>query len=76
MKNHEKLEHECLIHRYLYYVLGKPILSDYEYDRLEEQAIEALEDANVEESPMYYPGSSLEESYSKDIISEALELLP
>lgn len=32
------LEDLCLAHRYLYYVVGRPVISDFDYDRLERMA--------------------------------------
>lgn len=49
---------ECLKHRYRYYVLNKPIITDYEYDLLEKKAI--LED---DQNYLNKPGSDLISSY-------------
>lgn len=34
----QQLEHEIMVHRYLYYVECQPVISDYEYDMLERKA--------------------------------------
>lgn len=65
------LENLVLAHRYLYYVLGDPIISDFEYDILERSARENL----PEESPVHSVGSSLKTSYSQTVIKLAGELL-
>lgn len=57
-----------LAHRYLYYVLARPILSDYEYDKLEVSLTE-------EEKREIGVGSSLKESYSQEIIDLAQSFL-
>lgn len=57
-----------LAHRYLYYVLAEPVLSDYEYDTLEHQ----LTPAEVESLGV---GSDLGSSYSTEVISLAVMLL-
>lgn len=57
-----------LIHRYLYYVLNQPIISDFEYDILEKEAKKIYPELNT-------PGSSLEESYSDEIRIKATKLL-
>ena len=68
--DNNKLELDVLAHRYLYYVLMSPVISDIEYDRLEQKACEKLDD----ESPVHGIGSSLEEDYSSEVIRHALKL--
>jgi DNA ligase (NAD+) len=63
-----KLEHEILVHRYLYYVEAQPVISDFEYDVLERKAREVL----PETSPVQGVGSSLPSSYSETIKQDAL----
>lgn len=59
----EYYEREVLVHRYLYYVLAQPTISDFEYDIIERQAREVC----PPESPVHGVGSSLPSSYSDDI---------
>ena len=59
----EIAEREVLINRYIYYVLGSRIISDMEYDCLEDYAREIL----PEESIVNDVGSSNEDDYSEDI---------
>lgn len=54
---------KCLEHRYRYYVLNEPIISDYEYDILEKEA--KKNDIN---GILNTPGSSLKSSYPEEII--------
>ena len=61
----------ALAHRYLYYVLMSPVLSDQEYDRIEEAAVEIAPD----DSPIHDPGSDLDESYSQEVKQLAYRLL-
>ena len=69
-----KLANQCMMHRYLYYVVNRPILTDVEYDILEKQAILSLE-INHPNHPIFKPGSSKEIDYHPLIIKQALELL-
>lgn len=62
------LEHEVLVHRYLYYVEAQPILSDFSYDQLEREARAVL----PETSPVHGVGSSLPSSYPESVIKDAL----
>ena len=62
-----RLEREVMVHRYLYYVLAEPVISDMEYDLLDRKAVAAC----PPESPVHQVGSSLPNSYSKEIIREA-----
>lgn len=63
----EQLEHEVMVHRYLYYVVCETILTDSEYDNLERQARRVLPEA----SPVHGVGSSLPDSYSAEVIADA-----
>lgn len=65
------LEEEVLVHRYLYYVLASPVISDFEYDKLEQKA----RDTYPENSPVHSVGSCLESSYSSRVVSLAISLL-
>lgn len=38
---------ELLVHKYLYYEMDRPILSDYEYDMMESKWFRMLEDAGI-----------------------------
>lgn len=38
---------ELLVHKYLYYEMDRPIITDYEYDMLEHKWIKMLEDAGI-----------------------------
>lgn len=60
------MEDILLEHRYRYYVLNQPIISDYEYDILEKKYLETA----PEKSLMRLPGSDLEESYPIHIINK------
>ncbi len=59
-----QLETEVMVHRYLYYVLAQPAMSDYDYDILERQAREVC----GEESPVHDVGSDCESDYPKEIV--------
>lgn len=69
-----KLANECMMHRYLYYVVNRPILTDIEYDFLEKEAIIDLEIKHPNH-PIFKPGSSKEIDYHPLIIKQALALL-
>jgi DNA ligase (NAD+) len=62
----EQLLQEVMEHRYRYYVLNNPIISDYEYDILENKAKKYAPETH----DIWKPGSSLESSYSKEIINK------
>jgi NAD-dependent DNA ligase len=66
----KKHELEVLAHRYLYYVLGEPVLPDLVYDMLEREARGIC----PRESPVHGVGSSLPESYSEDVKQRAKQL--
>lgn len=63
-------ELEVLAHRYLYYVLGEPVLPDLVYDVLEHEARGIC----PRESPVHGVGSSLSSSYSEAVVKRAKEL--
>lgn len=65
------LEIEILAHRYLYYVLTTPVISDYKYDMLERRARAEL----PEDSPVHGVGSDLKESYSNEVVVAAIKML-
>ena len=60
-------EAEIMLHRYLYYVLAEPVISDMEYDMLEREARAFCPADSVVQGV----GSSLPNSYSKEIIRAA-----
>ncbi len=64
------IEKLVLAHRYLYYVLNEPTISDQQFDRMEKEAVKK----SNPESPVNRPGSDLARSYSAEIIEIALEL--
>lgn len=53
---------QCLVHRLLYYVHSRPVLTDHEYDMLERRACQELELLCMAH-PLDLPGSDLESSY-------------
>lgn len=61
--NELSLPDQCMVHRYLYYVLNRPIISDYAYDQLEKQALVGID----ENHPLNRCGSDSESSYSDEI---------
>ena len=65
------LETRVMAHRYLYYVLAEPVLSDFDYDILERKAREV----SSEDSPVHGVGSSLPQSYSMEQVSCAMLML-
>lgn len=60
-----------MVHRYLYYVLGEPVLSDHEYDHIERQARAVC----PPDSPVHKVGSSLPSSYHIHIKLQGQRLL-
>lgn len=68
---HPDYEFLVLVHRYLYYVLSEPVISDYEYDAIEKEARKHLPIDNV----VHQVGSSLPSSYPKDVIVYAEGLI-
>lgn len=71
MEKPAKAEELVLIHRYLYYVLAEPVITDNAYDVLERNARAVC----PAESKVHGIGSSLESSYPEKIKAKALELL-
>lgn len=65
------LELQVLAHRYLYYVLAEPVISDPVYDQIEREAREVL----PETSPVHGVGSSLPSSYPDEAVAHAMLLL-
>lgn len=65
------IEDQVMVHRYLYYCLGRPLLADHDYDLLEKRAMSVVPD----ESPIHRPGSCLESSYSASVKATAMSLL-
>jgi len=61
-------EHEVLVHRFLYYVLAEPVVSDFEYDVIEREARAVL----PPESVVHKVGSSLTSSYSAEVQRDAM----
>ena len=61
------IEHEVMVHRYRYYIMCSPLISDSEYDRLEKKARDQLPSS----SPVHNIGSGLEESYNPLVIKDA-----
>jgi len=57
----------CLAHRYLYYVLSDPVISDYDYDMLERSLTPAEREA-------LGVGSELAADYSTEVIELAEKL--
>ncbi len=72
---------EVLAHRYLYYVLARPVLTDYDYDMLERLAKNEItypDDPNVAASidhVIYQVGSENPGDYPKEVIELAFKLL-
>lgn len=70
MPNPKQLETYIMAHRYLYYVLGEPVVSDFVYDQLEREARAVC----PPESPVHGVGSSLAASYTTEQVERAYEL--
>jgi len=70
LRTKEDLELLVMAHRYLYYIVCEPSLSDHAYDALERQAREVC----PPESPVHGIGSSLASSYTAEQIIEARTL--
>lgn len=68
MRTIEWYEKEILIHRFLYYVMCEPEISDFEYDVLEREAREVC----PEGSPVHGVGSCLPSSYPAEVKLEAI----
>ena len=76
-KDAEGLEKTLQAHRYCYYVNDAPVISDYDYDRLERQLLDFYEDHYLEPastSILNTVGSSLASSYSQEVRDYAKEL--
>ena len=63
---------QCLVHRYLYYILCRPMLTDREYDMLERDA--SNRDDTPIDHPIHKPGSDLASSYPQEIADLALQI--
>lgn len=68
-----ELTDELLYHRYLYYVLAAPEISDYQYDMMERELrrLEDRYDYCRSDSPSITVGSELPETYPKHIRERA-----
>lgn len=64
------LEQLVLAHRYRYYVMDDPVISDAEYDQLEREAMYL----HPSTSSVHDVGSSLASSYTAEVIKYALRL--
>ncbi len=64
-------ECEVMAHRYLYYVLGTPVITDFMYDQLERTARQVLPPSSC----VHSVGSSLASSYTIHHIQMAEEFL-
>lgn len=60
-----------MAHRYLYYVLARPVISDREYDELEKEAVAAL----PPDHPVHLPGSDRGSDYTTEAKQAAQDLL-
>ena len=60
----------AMAHRFLYYVLGLPVIPDYEYDKLEAEAVRSAPASH----PIHRPGSDRVSSYTLDQIRLAEKL--
>jgi len=65
------LEIQLLAHRYLYYVLQRPVLTDYVYDMLERKIRKRLPETSV----VWEVGSERPEDYNEEVRAYAAELL-
>jgi len=70
-KRQLSLEDQVLLHRYCYYVLANPLVSDAVYDQIEREARKIYPEDNV----VHKVGSSLPSSYP-DWIKEFLKVRP
>lgn len=62
------VEDQCLVHRYLYYVMARPVLTDWEYSKLE---VLAFIGEFSDDHPLWKPGSDRAEDYPAHIIEIA-----
>lgn len=67
----KSIENKLMAHRYLYYVLAAPKISDSAYDLMELRAKSFL----PPDSPIQKVGSSLAEDYSPEIVNLAMKFL-
>lgn len=67
----DPVEERLLAHRYLYYVLNTPVISDYAYDRLERAALRVV----PKDSALHRPGSDRAEDYPPSVVAHAKGLL-
>jgi hypothetical protein len=65
-----QLEKLVLVHRYRYYVLAKPIISDMKYDQLEKRAREIC----AKHSRVHLPGSDNSSHYPQAVKTMAKRL--
>lgn len=63
----------CLAHRYLYHVLNTPIISDYEYDILDKEAV--IEEKNNLNHPIHSIGSDNNLDYTQETRFKAYLLM-
>jgi hypothetical protein len=66
----QELEDSILCHKYLYYVVADPVISNYEYDKLERKARKIL----PKNSPALKIGSDRVFDYSDKIARMAIDL--
>lgn len=59
-----------LVHRYLYYVLAAPVLTDYEYTR-RENALLKMEDRLPQDHEILKVGSDIASTYPPEIVEQA-----
>ena len=64
-------ERFLLAHRYLYYVVGHPVLRDVDYDAIERGALDII----PADSPLMRPGSSNPTDYPAVVMKMAEALL-
>ena len=67
----QEYEDKVMAHRYLYYVLAEPVLTDADYDTLERRAREVC----PPKSSVHKVGSSLPSSYTKKQVGLATQFL-
>lgn len=68
-EEYDELLNELLIHRYRYYVLANPVISDYNYDMMERKLFD-MEESGIspaDNSPSQTIGSTRPSSYPKHI---------
>jgi NAD-dependent DNA ligase len=67
----DDLESLVMAHRYLYYVKSSPVISDYEFDKLESKARKEL----PESSPVHGFGGDTEDGYTAEHKALAKKLI-